>query len=46
MLVVPRVGDIVLVATANDRATEKDCLFLELSFSPKEIKINIEKIFF
>lgn len=22
-------GDIVFVATANDRATEKDCLFLE-----------------
>lgn len=43
---VRRVGDIVFVATANDRATEKDCLFLELSFSLKEIKINIEKFFF
>lgn len=36
----------MFVATANDRATEKDCLFLELSFSLKEIKINIEKFFF
>lgn len=43
---VQRVGDIVFVATANDRATEKDCLFLELRFSLKEIKINIEKLFF
>lgn len=42
---VRRVGDIVFVATANDRATEKDSLFLELSFSLKEIKINIERIF-
>ena len=36
----------MFVATANDRATEKDCLFLELRFSLKEIKINIEKLFF
>lgn len=33
----------MFVATANDRATEKDCLFLELSLSLKEIKINIER---
>lgn len=39
-------GHIVFVATANDGATEKDCLFLELSFSLKEIKINIERFFF
>lgn len=35
----------MFVATANDRATEKDCLFLELSFSLKEIKINIKSFF-
>lgn len=39
-------GHIVFVATANDGATEKDCLFLELSFSLKEIKINIERFVF
>lgn len=33
----------MFVATANDRATEKDCLFLELSLSLKEVKINIER---
>lgn len=33
----------MFIGTANDRATEKDCLFLELSFSLKEIKINIER---
>lgn len=38
-------GDLVFVATANDRATEKDCLFLELSFSLKEIKINMKRFF-
>lgn len=37
-------GDLVFVATANDRATEKDCLFLEWGFSLKEIKINIKYI--
>lgn len=36
----------MFVATANDRATEKDCLFLELSLSLKEIKINTERFFF
>lgn len=36
----------MFVATANDRATEKDCLFLELSFNLKKIKINIESFFF
>lgn len=36
-------GHSLFVATANDRATEKDCLFLELSLSLKEIKINIER---
>lgn len=46
VLAVLRVGGIVFVATANDRPTEKDCLFLELSFSLKEIKINIERLFF
>lgn len=35
----------MFVATANDRATEKDCLFLELSLSLKEIKINTERLF-
>lgn len=46
MLVVPCVGDIVFVASANDGATEKGCLFLELRFSLKEIRINIEGDFF
>lgn len=46
VLAVQCVGDIVFVATANDRATEKYCLFLELSFSLKETKINIESVFF
>lgn len=46
VLLVQCVGDKVFVATANDRATEKDCLFLELSFSLKEIKINIERFCF
>lgn len=36
----------MFVATANDRATEKDCLFLELSLSLKEVKINIERFSF
>lgn len=45
-LLVQCVGDRVFVATANDRATEKGCLFLELSFSLKEIKINIESFCF
>lgn len=46
VLLVQHVGDKVFVATANDRATEKDCLFLELSFNLKKIKINIESFFF
>lgn len=46
VLAVQRVGDIVFVATANDRATEKDCLFLEVGFGLKEIKINLESFFF
>lgn len=36
----------MFVATANDRATEKGGLFLDLSFSLKEIKINSESFFF
>lgn len=34
----------MFVASANDRATEKDYLFWELSFSPKEVKISIERL--
>lgn len=44
VLAVQCVGDTVFVATANDRATEKYWLFLELSFSLKEMKINIESV--